>query len=136
MVCGGDVRRRSAVSVNAAHTRALLQRIVDARTNSMDDVSLVALIESWRRRARRLLGTPKRTRKTTTKRARFDYRQDDAILSVYRVSEGGEGYRDAAARLHDAGIPCTRADSIYVGHYGIRVAAKHEKRAQRILWGK
>lgn len=55
-------------------------------------------------------------------------------LSVLKATEGGPGY-GIMKRLADAGIPARRGHTPYIGHVGVEVPAKFERRACRIAFG-
>lgn len=66
---------------------------------------------------------------------RFNWRAVQiACFSVHKATEGGIGYY-AMESLKDAGIPCRKGYSPFVGQVGIDVPKKFEKKASKILFG-
>ena len=58
-------------------------------------------------------------------------------FSLLKASEGGRSKKDTLDILKEKGIICDgNGYSPYIGHYGIRVAKQHVKKAEEILWGK
>ncbi len=58
-------------------------------------------------------------------------------FSVVKVDEGGEGQRSAMNRLKEAGVPCRKGYSSYVGFVGVEVPStkKFRHKAFVILFG-
>jgi hypothetical protein len=61
----------------------------------------------------------------------------EAIFSVYKVSEGGIGQREAIRLLREKKIKAERAYSPYIGQTGIKVMGTRRqiKRAESIIYG-
>lgn len=57
------------------------------------------------------------------------------VMSCLKASEGGVPQSDAIRLLRDEGVDARSGYSPYVGHYGIEVPARQERRAARLLWG-
>lgn len=53
-------------------------------------------------------------------------------FSIYKAAEGGLG-RYALTMLHEAGIPARQCHSPYMGHIGIEVPAKFERKAAKLV---
>jgi len=58
-----------------------------------------------------------------------------AQFSISKASEGGMGYTTAKSLLEDAGIPCRKGYSPYVGQIGIDVPMVCRNEADKILLG-
>lgn len=60
------------------------------------------------------------------------------VYSIYKVSEGGMGQRQAIEILKDSGIKAKPATSIYVGQTAVLVTGgtRIQQRASRILYGR
>ena len=66
----------------------------------------------------------------------FDF--NASRFSIYKASEGGLGQRQGMLHLKEAGIPCVKDYSPFVGQTGIRVLSRSKRvlaRATRILYG-
>lgn len=74
----------------------------------------------------------KKIKKKPRRLTQIDWK-DASIFSVFKAAEGGPGY-GALDFLKDAGIPARRCSSIYVGHLGIMVPKKYQKKAAKILY--
>lgn len=73
------------------------------------------------------------------RRARWSIRMMDPLarFSLLKAAEGGFSFNDAKQRLEANGVESVKRDySPYVGHYGLSVPRKFEKRASRILFGR
>lgn len=57
------------------------------------------------------------------------------IFNLLKASEGGVSQAAMIALLAANGIKAWKAHSIYVGHYALAVAAKHAKKASKLLYG-
>ena len=53
------------------------------------------------------------------------------VWNELKVAEGGAGGAYCVERMKDLGIPARTCHSVFVGHIGIEVPAKFEKRATR-----
>jgi hypothetical protein len=60
-----------------------------------------------------------------------------APFSLLKASEGGMSFDAAKARLAERGVTgVRRGHSPYIGHYGMDIPKRYEKRARTILWGR
>ena len=63
------------------------------------------------------------------------YIDDRARFSLLKAAEGGYSFNDARDRLRANGVDDVKRDhSPYVGHYGLSVPRKFEKKANRVLF--
>lgn len=57
------------------------------------------------------------------------------IFNCLKATEGGVSQRINMEKLKANGIPCRKCHSPYVGHYGIEVSKRHERKAEKLLYG-
>lgn len=65
-------------------------------------------------------------------------KKESIVLHVLSQRDGGPGQRWAMTMLREAGIPCTHAASLFVGHYGVKLLTTNKrlvKRASRLIYG-